>query len=294
VSIIEEREKVRGPLQGKEAIVIPWVHFRVPPFPATALRVLELTGDERASIHQLSQLISSDPVFSTEVLAIANSALIAHRLSVTSVLQAVAMLGTHNLSGVCLTVAVRAYLGKSMGHRSLYAIWRHSLAAALIAERIAIVGLMNKDKAYTGGIVHDIGRFALAALRPKEYAELLGNHCGNADSILEPERGLFGFDHCQVGQHLVRDWQLPKDFATFVSPPNSARREGGHWEMIDVVHMGCRMADSAGFAAFAGCEVTPYGDLFDQLPSRERSLFPSDIAVLTEEISHRINAIESL
>jgi len=292
--IMKERQTMRGSGQSKERIAIPWAHFRAPPFHATALRVLELAGDEGTSTQQLSELVSSDPVFSSEVLTIANSAIIAHRLSVTSILQAVSMLGTHNLSGVCLTVAVRAYLGKSMAHRSLYSIWRHSLASALIAERLAIVGLMNKDKAYTGGIMHDIGRFALAALRPKEYAELLGNHRGSANSILEPERDMFGLDHCQVGEQLVRDWGLPKEFATLVCPPAVTRRAGEHWEMADLVHMSCRMADTAGFAAFSGCEALPYSDLLDELPSRERNLFPSDITVLIFDVNNRIQAIESI
>jgi HD-like signal output (HDOD) protein len=255
---------------------------------------MELANDESASTHQISELISSDPAFSSEVLTIANSALIVHRLAVTNIFQAIALLGTSRLNGVCLTVGVRAYLGKSMSHRALWAIWRHSLACALIAERLALAGLMDKDTAYTGGIMHDIGRFALAALRPKEYAKLLETHCGSAASILKPERELFGFDHCEAGQHLVKDWKLPPGFAAFVCPPVTAGPKGDHWQMADVVHMSCRMADTAGFSAFTGCEVTPYVDLLVQLPSRERGLFHSDIKDLASEVGARINAIESL
>ncbi len=54
------------------------------------------------------------------------------------------------------------------------------------------------------------------------------------------------------------------------------------------------MADSIGFAVFQGCELTPYADLLDELPDRERKTFCADVDVLTFEVSSKINAIECL
>ena len=167
---------------------LPWAHLRIPPFPQLAMRILQLTNNEDVSMRHLSTLISSEPAFSSEVLTIANSALYATRFPITSVLQAIAVLGTKSLKGVCLTVGVRAYLGESLNHQSLRAIWRHSLACALVARQLARAGSMDKDAAYTAGILHDIGRLALAVISPKEYAALLETHCGSARSALEAER----------------------------------------------------------------------------------------------------------
>jgi hypothetical protein len=153
---------------------------------------------------------------------------------------------------------------------------------------------MDKDEAYTGGIMHEIGRFALAVLRPKEYAALLETHCGSAASILEPERQLFGVDHCEAGLQLVADWNLPRSFGAFVGHREPAMEPGSSWRMGDLVHMSCRMADAAGFIAFAGCEVTPYEELLGELPERERSLFQPDVMTLALEVGNAINAIESL
>src|SRR5271156_2766009 len=130
-------------------------------------------------MRQLGDLISSDPSFSSEVLTIANSAWYAPRSPVTSILQAIAVLGTNRLIGVCLTVGVRAYLGKSLNHESSRAIWRHSLACALIAEQLAQAGSMNRNIAYTAGALHDIGRLALAVIQPERYDALLMTHNGS-------------------------------------------------------------------------------------------------------------------
>ena len=101
---------------------IPWAHLRIPAFPQIAIQVLQLTNNEDVSMRQLGDLISFGPSFSSEVLTIANSALYAPRVPVTSILQAIAVLGLNRLRGVCLTVGIRAYLGESLKRLSLRAI----------------------------------------------------------------------------------------------------------------------------------------------------------------------------
>jgi hypothetical protein len=76
--------------QSDQAATIPWAHLRIPAFPQIAIQVLQLTNNEDVSMRQLGDLISFDPSFSGEVLTIANSALYAPRVPVTSILQAIA------------------------------------------------------------------------------------------------------------------------------------------------------------------------------------------------------------
>jgi HD-like signal output (HDOD) protein len=272
----------------------PWSDFRIPPFPESALRVLKSVNDEDASMRQFSDLISADPALSVEVLIIANSALLAQRHRVTSILQASVLLGTHILKGVCLTVAVRACLGKTMSNPSLRAIWRHSLACALISEQLAGTASLDKGTAYTAGVMHEIGRFALAVVKPKEYSALLKEHCGTQQSILEKEREIFGFDHRDAGQHMISEWKLPAEFQTMVHADDTTPRSNSLRQIQELVHISCRMADAAGFTVFPGCEVTPYHDLLELLPVRARSLFYADGKRLAFDLSSKITAIESL
>jgi putative nucleotidyltransferase with HDIG domain len=280
--------------QSEQAVRLPWAHLRIPPFPQVAIRVLQLTNNEDVSLSQVSALISSEPAFSSEVLTIANSALYGARSPVTSVLQAVAVLGTKSLRGLCLTVGVRAYLGESLNNQSLKAMWRHSLACALIAQQLARAGSMSSNDAYTAGILHDIGRLALAVISAKQYATLLETHSGSASSVLQAERDLFGFDHCEVGRHLIRDWKLPANFESIVADHHSIRHKDGPWQMPDLINVSCKMADSIGFAVFQGCELIPYADLLDELPERERKAFCTDVDTLAFEVSSKINGVECL
>jgi HD-like signal output (HDOD) protein len=273
---------------------LPWAQLRLPPFPQVAVRVLGLASQENVQLHQLSDLISSDAAFASEVLTIANSVLYAPRYPASSILQAVAVLGATTLQGMCVTVGVRAYLGRSMHLPSMRGLWRHNLACALIAQQLASCGSMDKESGYTAGIVHDLGRFALAVIQPQDYAQLLESHCGTPGSILERERELFGWDHCETGQRLIADWKLPAEFDAVVREHHAQPGEEGGWGLAELIKMSCRMADSAGFPAFPGCEATPYAQLLEQLPERERRGFYPALDALIHEVANGIHAIESV
>jgi len=275
-----------------EVAAPPWAHLRIPPFPQVALQVLQLAHNENVQLHQLSDLISSDPAFASEVLTIANSLLYAPRFPANSVMQAIAVLGANNLNGLCLTVGVRGYMGKALNQPAMRAIFHHNLATALIADQVASVGFMDRDVAYTCGVMHDIGRLALAVLRPKEYSLPLGAHSGTPISILKAERELFGWDHCEAGRQLVLDWHLPPEFESIVADHHKPRMKGSSWDMPDLINVCCRLADTAGFPAFPGCETTPFPDLLEELPTRERGLFHQTLETLAFEIDRKIQAVE--
>ncbi|MGO8757525.1 MAG: HDOD domain-containing protein [Terracidiphilus sp.] len=273
---------------------LPWAYLRLPPFPQVAVRVLQLAGNESVQLHELCDLISSDPAFASEVLTVSNSLLYAPRYPSTTIMQAVSVLGANTLQGLCITVGVRAYLGKAMSYPAMRNLWRHNLACALIAERIAGTGAIDKNVAYTSAILHDVGRMALAVIQPKGYAALLEKHTGAAASMLDAERELFGWNHCEVGRQLVSGWKLPGSFAAVVAEHHEERRADGEWDLTELVKISCALASAVGVAAFPGCETIPYGDLLGALPERERETIPPKSETLGKEVAEAIHAIESV
>ena len=276
------------------AATVPWAHLRLPPFPQVAVRVLQLAKNENLQLHQLSDLISTDPAFASEVLTISNSLLYAPRYPSTTILQAVAVLGANTLQGMCVTVGVRAYLGKAMSYPAMRNLWRHNLACAIIAGRIAESGSLDKEIAYTAGILHDIGRMALAVIQPKGYAALLEKHRGAPVSMLEAERELFGWDHCEIGRQLIGDWKLPENFESVVADHHSERHTDAAWDLGELVKVSCAMASAIGFTAFSGCVTANYTELLEELPERERTLFHPDAETLRSDVARSIHSIESV
>ena len=72
-------------LRSGSAATVPWAYLRLPPFPQVAVRVLQLAKNENVQLHQLCDLISTDPAFASEVLTVSNSLLYAPRYPSTTI-----------------------------------------------------------------------------------------------------------------------------------------------------------------------------------------------------------------
>ena len=126
------------------------------PFPLVARRLLEVIDDEAMHLRELSRLLMSDAAFSSQVLRVANSALLGSRYEVTSIQRALSALGVHRLRALVLTVAVRNYMGRG-GTAAFGRCWRHNLGTALWCDMLADSCNVEKSVAYTSGLLHDTG-----------------------------------------------------------------------------------------------------------------------------------------
>ncbi len=272
---------------------VPWALVRLPPFPKVATRVLQLVSKNDSSLYQLSNLIASDQAFSSEILTVANSPLYPIRTPVISILQGIALLGLERIKGLAVTVGVRAYLGGALQNPSLRGIWRHSLACALLAEEYAGASLMDKGTAYTAGIMHDVGRAALAVIQPELYARFLQSVQEEPWEVLQREQELFEVDHCEVGRCLAADWKLPQELIDIVSSHHTVQ-VGGEFDLLAVIRLCCRMADAIGFPAAPSLKCLSYKELTGGLPERVRGVFPTESEDLSFRIATKINSIESV
>jgi HD-like signal output (HDOD) protein len=273
----------------------PRALVNLPPFPAVAMRILQLLSKEDVGMKELSDLISADAVFSAEVLSLANSPLFGFRAEVKSILQATALMGLQRVKALALTVGMKAYISSAIKQPCLRACWRHSLACALAAEELAAVSLIEKDEAYTAGLMHDIGRLALIVMHPAQYAGLLSEPAEDSPSLLSRERELFEVDHCQAGQWLVEAWGLPKSFSDITArhhEPASRDAVNGKFDLQALVRTACRLADSLGFAVAKCHQVPTLPQVLEDLPQRERNKFQPDPDDLAMRIGVKINCLD--
>jgi len=273
---------------------VAWNLARLPPFPLVATRVLHLVAKNDSSLHQLSALISTDQAFSSEILTIVNSPVFPIHTTVTSIQQGIAALGLERVKGLAVTVGVRAYLGGALKNPSLQAIWRHSLACALLAEEYAGSSLMDKGTAYTAGIMHDIGRAALAVIPPGRYADFLQSIQEEPLQVLRREHELFELDHCEAGRRLAVDWKLPNAFLNIIPRHHADQQAGGAFDLLAVIRLACSMADTIGFSAAPSLKCCSYKKLTNEVPERVRDLLPMEPEELAFWIATKINSIESV
>jgi len=280
-----------SPIQAAaEPLEFQWDPDSIPPFPAIALKALRLMAGTDTSLFELCNLIRADPAFSTAVLRIANSPLIAFSKSVTSVIQASMLLGFQRLRRVVITVGLKSYLTDSFTP-VMKSCWRHSVGCAIIAERSANWSALDKEFAYTAGILHDIGRVALATTMPEPYARVIERGADQPQDLLQSEQEFCGIDHCQAGRSLVTAWNLPEAFleitachhSTDPHSPGAAR----------LLPPSCELAAALGFSVIDCRSSRSYAEILAEFPERARTRFPGDAKDLAAEIANEIKLIES-
>jgi HD-like signal output (HDOD) protein len=223
---------------------------RLPPFSQVAVRLLAVLADERASFKEIARLIALDPVLAGEVLRLANSGLYGRWLRVSSLLEAIARLGTGRLSQVAITAA----LWRGLPRRTAPFVrewWRHSIAAALLAQQCGQD--LPSDHAYTAALLHGIGQLALFEDAPREYPNLVERAYVSGRDLLECEREVFQVDHAALAGLILESWGLPEKLCEAVARHHDMDAET---DLAVAVQTGCAAAEHVGFGR-CGCPEHP-------------------------------------
>jgi diguanylate cyclase (GGDEF)-like protein len=202
---------------------------RLPSPSGVALRILELTRDEDASVEDLQQVLASDPALAGRILQYANCAEVCGGREVRSVADAVVRLGMNTVRQLSLTFSVRAGArgGPCTGF-DYNLFWSRSLAVAVGAQSLApLVRGVVAEEAFTCGLLGQVGQLALASTHPRVYASILERWNGHDRTALSAlEQTDLMIDHEQVTGALLTSWGLPEQYATAVTQARVLRRAG--------------------------------------------------------------------
>lgn len=186
------------------------------PLPVVAVRVLEIADGQQFSAHELSQAIAADQALTAKVLRLSNSAYYGFPRRITTVRDAVVLLGFRAVrSATIASCVIEAVPG---GHvMDPMQAWRYSMVVGLLAEVLARATKRHQDEAFTAGILHNIGRHALDQHRPARLAE--AKRIAEERGVLasEAEREVFGFTSSELGGALALHWNFPPELATVVA-----------------------------------------------------------------------------
>jgi putative nucleotidyltransferase with HDIG domain len=272
----------------------PWALSTPPPFPAVAMKVLELLGQEDVDVRQVVRWLQADAVFSGEMLRVANSALYGTSGQIRSVHHATITLGLDFVKALAVTVGLRAYVKSAMKAPVLRRCWSHSLACGMFSQELATACFMKGDEAYTAGLLHDIGRLGLLAAYPLEYANVLNVAVEYSFDVLHCERELFDIDHCEAGAWLAEQWKLPPELGVIAAHHHDdpvAIDPGKKPDLLAIVRLGCRLADALDFSVVKTREPGDLAQILGYLPEAARLRFPKDIEALKTRVADRIQAL---
>jgi len=265
---------------------------QIPAFPPIVLRLIDLLSQEGTETSVLVREIAAEPTLSAQILRLANSPLFGLTAQVDTIHQAVVTLGFIRVQTLVMAVATTNYMKGAMRTEALQKCWRHTLASAVLCRELARAASLGPDRAYTFGLLHDIGRLGLLVAYPDAYESLLQAADRDAVSLLDLEKKRFGLDHCEAGRQLVEQWKLPPEFC-IVAGRHHDPPSGAPPDFLTLAHAACRLADTFGYAVVKPLKEASLEEICALLPADARERL-GDPALLAETLERTIDPDHSL
>jgi putative nucleotidyltransferase with HDIG domain len=226
-------------------------HVReLPALPQAAMEALAMLRSEDASAERCAELIARDQALVARTLRLANSAFYGVPGRVGSMRDAVHLLGRRTL-GSLLTVATLAPQFQAQGCAlfSFVGFWRHAIATALAARGLAGALGHDEEQAFTVGLLHDIGRLALAAYFPAQTTLAIQRARALDAGLPAIEREVLGIDHVELGAQVAAQWHFPAEVVSAIAGHHAPQAvAAGGASLTDIVHLADAMAHALDLA----------------------------------------------
>ena len=167
---------------------------RMPAFPKSVQKILELTRDLNCSPEVLVQVIENDPVITMKILRVLNSAYYRLPSKITSINHSVVFLGLNTVKNIALSIAAIGNLAKKnaagfdVGQYLL-----HSLSTAAIAKHLCgKVGGADPMDCYVAGLLHDFGKIVFAQFMPEQFKMALEKSPADNIALFTAEQAATG------------------------------------------------------------------------------------------------------
>lgn len=185
---------------------------KMPAFPKSVQRVVQLTSDVNASAKEIVRVIESDPLMTVKILKVINSAFYGLPQKITSIQRAVVHIGLNTIKNLALSVAAMGVLkptNKAGFDTQKFLL--HSLTTAslcrLLAERLDVKSSECSDF-FVAGLLHDFGKIVFAEFDPVNFKLALEKSSEQNLALQHCEIEFMGIDHAQVGKLLAEKWEL--------------------------------------------------------------------------------------
>jgi HD-like signal output (HDOD) protein len=246
-------QSFRKTIQVGEADLLAEVD-RIPTLPAVVQEILARAGSQQSSASEMEDLIRQDMVIAGRLLKLVNSPFYGLSKQVSSISQAVAIVGFSSLKSLVLAASAANMMVVELGAYGFKpeGLWKNSMVTAMLARDIAKRCGVSKDDAeeyFLAGLMRDVGMLVLGPILAK-HRVVLRKKADCKDDILTRERRAIGFDHCWAGERVSEKWKLPTTLGIVIGKhhriPN--RLTDQQMKMLATV----RLAERLGYSAGAG------------------------------------------
>ncbi len=182
--------------------------------PAVAWTILNLLKDPEFDVHEIERHLEADPALAASILRLVNSACYGLPQKISSLRQALMLMGARSLRLAVLSFGLVDRLTRGTPVQVYQDFWRRALTTAVAGSHLCQDRYqIPVDEVYSAGLLADIGVLALSQVDTDNYVPMyLEKPHGTKLSSAELET--YGFHHGVLGAALLRRWGLPQPLPT--------------------------------------------------------------------------------
>ncbi|MHB8767254.1 MAG: HDOD domain-containing protein [Deferrisomatales bacterium] len=233
---------------------------QLPPMPQTVLDVMQMSRNDDYSAADLAEVVCRDATLAARVLKLCNSGFFAVPQGVTGVHRAVLLLGFEMTQNLVLSSFVHSSIQGDLGGyaQTATSLWEHSFGVATAAMALAeVAGPELAEPGYTAGLLHDIGKVALASFAAEKMAEVAERVRSSREPFGQAEHAVLGTTHAEVGAVVAERWRLSPDLAEVIRHHHAPRLAGGSPRLAALVSLADGLCSLLGVGV--GLDATDAG-----------------------------------
>lgn len=198
----------------------------LPPLAPTSASLMSKLHDEQAALSELADLVQLDPVLTSKLLRVANSPYFGMVGRVSTLEEAIMVLGTSVSRQYVLSDLVMGYFNQEPWKgQDLRAFWNRSLYGAGVCQVLANRCGFSDSMGFTLGLFQRMGSLSMLGLLGHVYRKAFHANLPSLElAAIELED--YGIEHGQVGGALLENWNIPevisqavaKQFCEFEGP----------------------------------------------------------------------------
>ncbi len=185
----------------------------LPALPLALQQVQKIIRNPKSSMQQIATVIAEDPALASKTIKLVNSAFYGLSKPVSSITQAITILGLNAVNHLMLGLTMVKIFGNTKSQTFDHdAFWEHAFGTALIAKSIAeFVRYPDPQECFVGGLLHDMGRLVLEQFLHDDFAKAFEESAKKNIPLSHAEINMFGADHAYAGGFLAKKWKIPPE-----------------------------------------------------------------------------------
>jgi HD-like signal output (HDOD) protein len=192
----------------------------LPTLPQVITTLMTMLDDPDTSVRDINSIMGKDQTLVAKLLKLVNSAFYAIPKRVTSVSQAISILGFKTVKSIVLSASIIGMFDGDDDEFNYQEFWVNSLGIGTISRYIILslsddplsgCGSLHPDSGFVTGLLGGIGKVVMEQYCHDDFARIIVKAKAKKLSFSDAEQSIGDTSYAEIGYWLVKRWNLSED-----------------------------------------------------------------------------------